>query len=156
MTRKAKKVVALVVGIGVILAASILFGFVGQQNTTHPIASPVGIRTNDDRVAYLQSYGWQVVAKPAGVEELLFPEEFDETYSDYLTIQSGQGFDLTKYAGKRVKRYTYEITNYPTGESGVIAGLLVYKNTVIGGEVLSGRTDGFLHGLSLQSREGQA
>ena len=56
------------------------------------------------------------------------------------------GFDLTKYAGKRVKRYTYEVMNYPTGEEGVIAHLILYKNTVIGGEVMG---SSFLHGLAM-------
>ena len=60
-----------------------------------------------------------------------------------------QGFDLTQYAGKRVKRYTYEIYNYPSGEAGVQANLLIHKNTVIGGEVLSPRLNGFLHGLAM-------
>ena len=55
---------------------------------------------------------------------------------------------MKKYAGKRLKRYTYEITNYPTGESGVQVNLLIYKNTVVGGEVLSAQLDGFLHGLT--------
>jgi len=112
-------------------------------------ASPKGIKTNEDRVAYLESYGWQVSADPIAVEELLIPDEFDETYDQYLALQSEQGFDLTKYQGKRVKRYTYEITNYPTGETGVRVGILVYKNTVVGGEVLSSQLDGFIHGLSM-------
>jgi len=83
------------------------------------------------------------------VEELLIPEEFDETYNDYLKLQADQGFDLTKYRGKRVKRYAYEIKNYPTGETGVQAGLLLYRNTVIGGEILSAQLNGFIHGLAL-------
>ena len=66
-------------------------------------------------------------------------------------LQADQGFDLTAYCGKRVKRYAYEITNYPTGEQGVQAGLLIYKNTVIGGDVLSPSLDGFLHGLAMPS-----
>ena len=64
-------------------------------------------------------------------------------------IQRQQGFDLERYAGKRAKRYTYEILNYPSGETGVQANLLLYKTTVIGGEVLSPRLDGFLHGLAM-------
>lgn len=111
-------------------------------------ASPKGIKDNEDRVAYLESYGWEVSPDPAAVEELLIPEEFDETYDQYLALQSSQGFDLTKYKGKRVKRYTYEILNYPSGESGVQAGLLIYKNTVVGGEVLSSDLNGFIHGLA--------
>ena len=48
---------------------------------------------------------------------------------------------------KRIRRYTYEVTNYPTGESGVQANLMLYRTTVVGGEVLSPRMDGFVHGL---------
>ncbi len=111
--------------------------------------STKGIRTNEDRISYLGSYGWEVAEEPNATEELQLPEEFDETYTAYLDIQSQQGFDLTTYCGKRVKRYTYQITNYPTGETGVLVNLLIYKNTVIGGEVLSTQLDGFMHGLAM-------
>lgn len=113
------------------------------------VVSPTGVKTNEDRVAYLESYGWQVSQEPSSVEELLIPESFDESYTQYLELQSSQGFDLTDYCGKRVKRYTYDIYNYPTGESGIQAGLLIYQNTVIGGDVLSPQLGGFIHGLSM-------
>lgn len=113
------------------------------------VPNPKGIKTNEDRVEYLQSYGWEVAEEPLATQELLIPEEMDDSYDEYLALQREQGFDLTKYAGKRVKRYTYEVTNYPTGETGVQADLLIYKNTVIGGEVLSPQLDGFLHGLGM-------
>ena len=112
-------------------------------------SAPKKIKTNDNRIAYLESYGWQVNPEPLSVEEMLIPEEFDETYAEYLALQESQGFNLKEYCGKRVKHYTYEITNYPTGETGVQAALLVYKNTVIGGEVLSVQLNGFLHGLEM-------
>ena len=111
-----------------------------------------GVRDNEDRVDYLRELGWQVSDQPISTEELLVPGEFDDTYADYLTLQSDQGFDLTRYCGKRIKRYTYEITNYPSGESGVQVSLLVYKNTVIGGEVLS-PDRGFLHGLTMPAED---
>ena len=117
-------------------------------------ASPKGVKTNEDRVAYLESYGWQVAAEPIAVEELLIPEEFDQTYEDYLALQESQGFDLTQYRGERVKRYTYEILNYPTGEAGVQADLLLYRNTVIGGDVLSAEIDGFIQGLAMPESTG--
>ena len=111
--------------------------------------SPKGVKTNEDRVEYLSAYGWQVSQEPIATQELLIPEEMDASYTEYLALQTGQGFDLEEYAGKRVKRYTYEVFNYPTGESGVQVNLLVCKNTVVGGEVLSPRLDGFLHGLTM-------
>ena len=122
----------------------------GEVDAVSPApASPKGIKTNEDRVAYLADFGWQVSPEPIATQEMLIPKEMDESYNEYLALQSGQGFDLEKYAGKRAKRYTYEITNYPTGEAGVQVNLLIYKNTIIAGEVLSPQLDGFLHGLAM-------
>lgn len=106
------------------------------------------IKNNEGRVAYLEEYGWQVKPDPLAVQELIVPKKFDESYEQYLTLQQEQGFDPEQYAGKRVKRYTYEITNYPTGESGVQINLLLLRGKVVGGEVLSPKADGFLHGLN--------
>lgn len=131
---------------GILLAA---VGLGGQDTAVSGVVSPTGIKTNEDRVAYLESYGWQVSQEPTAVEELLIPETFDESYTQYLDLQTAQGFDLTDYQGKRVKRYTYAINNYPTGETGIQAGLLIYKNTVIGGDVLSPQLGGFIHGLTM-------
>ena len=98
-------------------------------------AELTGVRSNEDRIAYLNQFGWQVSDSPVTTEELLIPESFDESYSQYLLLQEQQGFDLTKYTGKRIKRYTYEITNYSEDLAGVQAALLVYKNKVIGGQL---------------------
>lgn len=142
-------VLAAVVLCGAVAVVGGLVSARGVDAVSTTPATPKGIKTNEDRVAYLESYGWQVSADPIAVEELLIPDEFDESYDQYLALQSDQGFDLAKQHGKRVKRYTYEITNYPTGEAGVQAGILVYKNTVVGGEVLSSQLDGFIHGLAM-------
>ena len=123
---------------------------IGREASASALPSPKGVRSNQDRVDYLSAYGWQVSGEPVATQELLIPEEMDDSYTEYLALQNGQGFDLQKYAGKRVKRYTYEVLNYPTGETGVQANLLICKNTVVGGEVLSPRLDGFLHGLAMR------
>ncbi len=106
------------------------------------------VKTNDDRLAYLNGLGWQVSSQPIATEELLIPEEFDDSYQGYLALQAGQGFDLTQYKGKRVKRYTYQLTNYPTQAEPVQIALLIYKNKVIGGQIQSS-SGSFLHGLTL-------
>lgn len=142
-----KKKAAGVLAAAVVLCAAVAaVTLAGRQAQASAMVSPKGIRSEEDRVAYLQEWGWQVNPQAALVEELELPEEFGETYSQYLALQTGQGFDLEKHAGKRVRRYTYEILNYPTGETGVIAHLLVRKNTVIGGEIIGGS---FLHGLAI-------
>lgn len=109
-------------------------------------ADPKGVKTGEDRVAYLKAWGWEVSPEATSVEELQMPQEFGPEYERYLALQDAQGFRLDKYAGKRVKRFTYEILNYPTGESGAVAHLLLYRNTVIGGEVMG---PGFIHGLEM-------
>ena len=119
------------------------------ESSTLSAPSPKKIRSNEDRIKYLGAYGWEVSPEPIATQELLIPEEMDESYTEYLSLQSQQGFDLSKYAGKRLKRYTYEIYNYPSGETGVQANLLLYRNTVVGGEVLSPQLNGFMHGLAM-------
>lgn len=130
----------------VVVAAALLFSLGGRAVTASAEVS--NIRSNDDRVAYLTGLGWQVSGEPVLTEELLIPDSFDESYTDYLALQSEQGFDLSRYCGKRVKRYIYQITNHPDGQDGIQAALLIYKNRIIGGQVQS--ADGtILHGLSV-------
>lgn len=47
-------------------------------------------------------------------------------------IQKKSVFDLSNYAGKPAKRYTYSI------DDGKKAVILVYKNRIIGGHITSG------------------
>lgn len=116
-----------------VLATALIVTLGDRAVTT--AAENTSARSNEDRVAYLSELGWQVTEQPAMVEELMIPETFDESYDEYLALQSQQGFDLTKYTGKRVKRYIYDITNYPDNGVGMQAALLVYKNKVIGGQL---------------------
>ncbi len=130
--------------LAVILALALTLG----QRAVTTMAEVSGIRDNDDRVAYLTGLGWQVSSQPISTEELLIPDTFDESYTSYLALQAEQGFDLTQYCGKRVKRYVYQVTNHPSGEQGVQAALLIYRNRVVGGQVQSA-SGSFVHGLSM-------
>ena len=128
-----------------VVAAALLATLGGRAVTAS--AEVKHIRTNDDRLAYLGGLGWQVSPQPIATEELLIPEEFDDSYEGYLKLQTDQGFDLTQYRGKRVKRYTYQLTNYPTQAEPVQIALLIYKNKVVGGQIQSS-SGSFLRGLS--------
>ena len=139
--RKVSLVLAAAVLLGAVTVAASLFWGGGAQAAAS--MSPRGVKTDEDRVAYLSGWGWQVAPETVSAEELQMPEDFGEEYAQYLELQAAQGFDLTKYAGKRIKRYTYEVLNHPTG-TGVTAHLLLYKNTVVGGELMG---EDFLCGL---------
>ena len=142
-----RKIVAVLAGALLLCAAAWGFTLWGSSPASATAgADPKHIKTNEDRVAYLQAWGWNVSPEATSVEELQMPDEFGTEYDRYLDLQDAQGFRLDKYAGKRIKRYTYDVLNYPGGETGVIAHLLMYKNTVIGGEIMGG---GFIHGLEM-------
>ena len=111
--------------------------------------SPKGIRSNIDRLDYLEQYGWLVEQSPVLVEEVRIPDTLTAEYADYAALQQAQGFDLERYCGESVRRYSYRILNYPTGETGVLANLLVYRTTVVGADVCSPALDGFMHGLQM-------
>lgn len=106
------------------------------------------LKTNEERVSLLEGYGWQVDKEPIEFMEVKIPDEFDGVYADYNEIQKRQGMDLTKYAGKRVMRYTYKVNNHPSKEEGVVANIIVYKNKLIGGDICSPKLGGFMHALS--------
>ena len=112
-----------------------------------------GVRSNEDRVAFLTRLGWEVKPEPASIEDVLIPETFDESYADYLSLQREQGFDLAPYGGRTVKRYTYQVTNFPGLQENIWAVLLVFHRTVIGGEVYCSSGDGFTRGLDFPGRE---
>lgn len=138
---------ALALAGAVILSAALLaVGLLGGRGEAVSAAvSPKGIKTAEDRTAYLGAWGWQVSPDPLAVEELELPDPMGPEYEQYLSLQAEQGFDLKKHAGKRVKRYTYAVLNYPGQTEGVQLHLLIRKNTVVAGEVLG---ESFLHGLA--------
>ncbi len=143
--------------VGLCLAAAVaavaFLGLAGSRSA--PVSrtaqkAQLSVSGAQDVGRYLASFGWETAPEPLEIREVRLPEEFDDVYQNYNAIQRGQGFDLTPYAGKRVKRWTFTITNYP-GEpaDGVIrANVLVWRGKIIGGDVCSVRLDGFMHGFA--------
>ena len=114
-----------------------------------------GIKTNTDRVEFLKQFGWVVQEDTIEIIEIQIPEEFDQVYANYNAIQKEIGLDLTKYRGKRVKRYTYKVLNYPIEVQGEVrANLLVYKNRVIAGDIMTTYMQGFMHSLLYKVKDG--
>ena len=107
-----------------------------------------GIRSNEDRIAFLSAFGWEVEAEPSESATVTIPREFDKVFAAYNELQRGQGLDLSEYGGRTVERYTYTVTNYPGYEGTVLANLLIYRGRVIGGDICSADASGFVQGLS--------
>ncbi len=104
--------------------------------------------TDDQRRAFLASFGWELAADPVEIRQVIIPEVFNEVYTQYNTMQQAQGFDLMRYRGKTARRWTYEVTNYPdAGKRRIYADLLVYDGRIIGGSIGTREADGFMHGF---------
>lgn len=109
-----------------------------------------------ERIAFLSQYGWKIDEEPIEVTEVIIPSEFNETYSAYNEIQKQQSMDLEPYKGQRVKKWVYEIKNYPgyPADCGYIqATVLILDGMVIGGDIASLETDGFMHGFDFPTQE---
>lgn len=106
------------------------------------------IKTNEDRIAFLRQFGWEVEEAPLEEAEVTLPEEFDKVFTGYNELQKKQGLDLTRYKRKKMMRYTYKITNYEGYDGVVYANILVKGKRVVGGDICSEDTNGFIHGFS--------
>ena len=102
--------------------------------------------TNEQRIAYIASFGWDAGLVHTDVEDVRIPVRFDETYEQYNTLQKEQGFDLMKYRACYVKRYAYSISNFTEDSSSVpiCAHLLVFEGEIIGADISSSQADGLV------------
>lgn len=112
-----------------------------------------GVKTSEDRISFLEQYGWRVEATPVEEAEVTVPKEFDKVMTTYNEIQKQQGLDLSKYGRRTMMRYTYKVTNYPDYSGTVYANILVYKNRVVAGDICSSDANGFIHTLSMPKVE---
>ncbi len=110
------------------------------------------VRSNDERVSYLKSLGWEVDPDPVETQEVRVPEELPEVLVRYNELQKSQGYDLRAYGGKTLKRFVYEIENYPDPADSYFATLLVYQDQIVGGDVSSSSRGGRMQGLDFPKR----
>lgn len=139
-----KRILAVLVLI--VLAAAAFFLI--PEKTERPVYTAA---TNDERIAFLSSFGWTVEEGPMDVREVVIPAEFSDVYTAYNEMQGAQGFDLKPYAGEKCTQYRYIVTNYPEKENTVLATLLVFGDRIVGGDIASDAADGFMHGFAPNS-----
>jgi hypothetical protein len=101
------------------------------------------LETNNQRVAYLQSLGWEVSPEPMETLQFLMPETLEEPYVTYNKLQQAQGFDLSACCGKQVTRYTYAVLNHPDQTEGIQANLFVCDGIPVAGDIFCSGENGF-------------
>lgn len=109
--------------------------------------------TNEARVEYLASLGWEVEPEPVEALRLTLPDELVEPYLSYNALQLRQGFDLEPYCGETLERYTYNVTNYPEHPTGCQADLYLFDGAIVAGDVLCTGENGFISTLERPESE---
>ena len=142
-----KKIVIGLVAVAAVIVALILV--FGGGKDAEPTATGT-VSSNDARVQFLKSFGWEVSTSPTESSQVKIPAESTEIYDRYNALQKSQGYDLAPYAGKTVMRYVYKINNFPGATEPVYATLLVYKNQIIGGDVTDTAAKGMVQGFKKQ------
>lgn len=135
-----KKIAVILVGLVAVIAALMLLFGGGDHNP----AGTATVTSNDDRVDFLASYGWEVVTSPTQSGQVRIPAEASAVFDRYNALQKSMGYDLTPYAGKTVMRYVYTVKNYPGATQPVYATILICNNQVIGGDVTDTAADGVM------------
>ena len=137
----------------IILTVATLVGivfFARSEASAQTAATEVdfsGIKTNEDRLAFISKFVTGVSGEPKESVSFTIPKSFDRILLSYNEIQKSQGLDITKYKNKKVTRYTYELENYENSGEAVFINLIVYKNKIIACDVSSANPEGFVKPL---------
>ena len=91
---------------------------------------PVGVSATADPAAYLQSLGYEAETPWIALQEVTVPTRDDPVFAAVNAVAQTAGYDLTPYAGQRVKRYTYAVRNHPESLSAE-ADVYVYQGRVV-------------------------
>ena len=138
-----KVLIAVAAAVAVILALILLLGGGGGSEPT----AASTISSNDSRVNFLKEFGWQVASSPTESSQVRIPEKQSEVFDRYNALQKSMGYDLSKFAGKKVMRYVYQVNNYAGAQEPVYATLLVYKDRIIGGDITDTTPGGKVQGF---------
>ena len=139
-----KKIMLALAAVAALIVALILLLGDGKDAT-----QTAALSSNDGRVAFLKSFGWEVTTSPRESGQVKIPSEESEAFRRYNALQKSQGYDLSKFAGKNVMRYVYQINNFPGATDPVYATVLVYKKEIIGGDVTQSGAKGKIQGFKL-------
>ena len=93
-----------------------------------------GVRTAEEREDFLKQFGIEVKEGSEHSESFSVAQSLDRVLLSYNELQKKQGLDLSKYTGKRLVRYTYEVANCAE-EGTVYVNILVSRGRVVGGDV---------------------
>lgn len=141
--------VAILAIIGIVFAGD--GGAVSASSTVTGIDYS-GIKSAEERIAFIEQFGIEVDKASEKEEGFKMPDNFDRVILGYNELQKKQGLDLSKYAKKRVTRYTYRVTNY-NSDGDVYANLFIYRGRIVACDISSADPEGFVMPLTLVEKD---
>lgn len=139
-TKVNKKKIAII--FGAVVAFIVMLVIILSSRQAVSTGADMTVSSNDDRVQFLASFGWEVVTSPAETSQVRIPAESSEVFERYNTLQKAMGYDLAPYAGKTVMRYVYTVKNFPGATEPVYATILICDNRIIGGDITDTSANG--------------
>ena len=133
-----------VVIIAIVLAVIVILR--SEPGCSFGVSELIELSSIEGRTKYLAGYGWEIDKSSEEVTTVLLPKRPDAAMLQYIELQTKQGYELGSYCGLECRRYSYEVTNYPS-DSTVYAVLFIKNGRAIGGDIHSAEFDGFMHGI---------
>lgn len=147
VTAKVKKKNLLIIG-AAILAIILILVLPGRSKNKEMAGSEIPGSSDQERVNFLSSFGWNVENVPEETGKVRVPENGNEVFTRYNELQKSQGFDLTQYAGKILNRYVYRI-NSGSDDTHLRATVFVLDGRIVGGDISSDEAGGRMHGFRM-------
>lgn len=147
-TKVNKKKIAII--FGAVVAFIVMLVIILSSRQAVSTGADMTVSSNDDRVQFLASFGWEVVTSPAETSQVRIPAESSEVFERYNTLQKAMGYDLAPYAGKTVMRYVYTVKNFPGATEPVYATILICDNRIIGGDITDTSANGKIQSFELR------
>ncbi len=144
-----KKRICLLLSIAFLIIAAIIVSRISAQKTKKDCCYAPH---NEQRIAFLQSYGWTVKEQPIETLNLPIGDTLQEPFLSYNKLQLRQGFDLSACCNKTLQRYSYQITNYP-GRADCLANLYLCENRIVAADIICLGDNGFMQDLQFPSGE---
>ena len=144
--RLKKRIAVIFISAGVAVAVILLLDGL-LSSTAKRVSACAEQHTVTRMVDFLKGYGYECDEAPDEVCDQTLPTEFDRVMTIYNDLQKSQGFDLEKYKGKTVKRFSFKIKNYPDTDEEVFADILFFDGEIIGGDVCTRSLNGFMEGF---------
>jgi len=107
-----RSLVCVVAVVAVFYACKFAYSLVVPEDTKDNVNVNANINAEKgDKLGFLKSENIEVDEEPVQVIEVMVPGDMNDEYKEYNEIQKKQGFDLTKYQGKKLKQWTYAVKN---------------------------------------------